>query len=185
MPANSGIRASTSAQSSSFAAFQSLRTASPARGVMRSATTAARTAFPSGRWRTARIVCDVRFCFRDLVHDDVRVGPFHGAFELRRLVSGSHEKTVVLLSHAFVDVDRNAHALSAPAVLTAFAQEVHGPIRRPRLRALAEVRDALVDLAKEGFIPSLSSQALVQLRGREPLGGTGSCAVRLDLAVFR
>jgi predicted PurR-regulated permease PerM len=139
------------------------------------------------RGRVARVVLDVRLGRGDLVDDDVLVRPLDGAFELGRLVSGPHEEAVVLGADAFVDIEGHAYALAAAASLAAFAEEVEGPVWRPGLGLLAELRDALVDLAEERLVLRLPGGTLVEAHGGvlSPRDRMGLYAVTQAMTVAR
>src|SRR5919112_5313304 len=99
---------------------------------------------PSGvtlrRRRPAGVVGDERLGLRDLVDDDVVVAPLDRVLELGGLVAWPDDEPVVLRAHALVDVQRDADAAAAPAVLAALAHEVDGAVGRIRLRTLTQLR---------------------------------------------
>lgn len=111
---------------------------------------------------TALVVRDVRLGGRDLVHYNVIVSPFDGSFDLRSLVARTDDEAVVLRAHVFVDVEWDAHTLSAAAFLAALAHELDRSVRRPCLCVLAEFRDPLVYLAEERLVLCLAGKAVLK-----------------------
>jgi hypothetical protein len=116
----------------------------------------------SGGRRAAWIVLDERLGGRNLVDDDVVVRPLDGVLDLQRLVAGFHGEPIVLTADALVCLERHADALAAAALLAAFAEELHRPVGRPRLRRVTQLRDPLVDLAEERLVARLPGEAFVK-----------------------
>jgi RTX calcium-binding nonapeptide repeat (4 copies) len=113
--------------------------------------------------RASRIVVlHVRLGRRELVDDDVVLGPLHGGLELRRLVPGLHQEAVVLLPDRLVDANGHGQPLAAASLGAALAEDVDRALDRPRLGRLAELRDAVVHLAEERLVPRLADVSVVQ-----------------------
>ena len=110
----------------------------------------------------AWVVRDVGLGGRDLVDHDVMLSPFDGSFDLRSLVARTDDESVVLRADAVVDVEWDAHALSAAAFLAALAHELDRSVRRPCLRALTEFLDLLVYLAEKGLVLCLTGKAVLE-----------------------
>jgi hypothetical protein len=104
-------------------------------------------------------------------------------------VARTNDESVVLRAHALVNVDGDTHALSAPALLAALAEELDRPVRRPGLRVLAEVRDPLVHFAEERLVLGLPSEAVLAVhsglvaRGRLQANGGSRVLWRIGTAV--
>jgi lincosamide nucleotidyltransferase A/C/D/E len=80
-------------------------------------------------------------------------------------VARPDDEAVVLRARALVHLDRDANALAAAAPLAAFAHEVDRAVRRSGLGSLAQLRDPLVHLAEERFVPRLPRVPFVQTHG--------------------